>query len=89
MRLRTANNKRRSSERRALWRHWLTLPDGCEVCLGAKGGVLGNENVIGGVVACDYCHSDGSADAAARAASADRLERQHAWQEGRSRTDGA
>lgn len=28
----------------------------CEFCLGAKGGVPGNENVIGGVVVCDYCH---------------------------------
>lgn len=31
--------------------------DKCQFCLGAKGGVLGNENVIGGVVICDYCTS--------------------------------
>jgi hypothetical protein len=31
--------------------------DGCRLCLGAKGGVPGNENVIGGVVVCDYCSS--------------------------------
>lgn len=29
--------------------------DGCEFCLGAKGGVPGNENRIGGHVVCDYC----------------------------------
>ena len=31
--------------------------DGCKMCLGAKGGVPGNENIIGGVVVCDYCTS--------------------------------
>jgi hypothetical protein len=31
--------------------------DNCKLCLGAKGGVPGNENVIGGVVVCDYCTS--------------------------------
>jgi len=62
MRLRTANNNRRSRDRRAFWRHWMTLIDNCEVCDGAKGGVRGNENRIGGLVACDYCHADGSAD---------------------------
>lgn len=31
--------------------------DGCKLCLGAKGGVPGNANVIGGVVVCDYCTS--------------------------------
>lgn len=34
--------------------------DNCEVCRGARGGVLGNENVIAGVVVCDYCHADES-----------------------------
>lgn len=37
--------------------------DGCEICHGAKGGVPGNENRIGGKVVCDYCHAammDGS-----------------------------
>ena len=29
--------------------------DNCQFCLGAKGGVLGNENVYNGVVACDFC----------------------------------
>lgn len=29
--------------------------DACQFCLGAKGGVPGNENVFNGVVACDYC----------------------------------
>jgi hypothetical protein len=34
--------------------------DNCQVCRGARGGVLGNENVIAGVVVCDYCHADES-----------------------------
>lgn len=29
--------------------------DNCRRCNGAKGGVPGNENVINGVVLCDYC----------------------------------
>lgn len=29
--------------------------DGCELCKGERGGVPGNENVINGVVVCDYC----------------------------------
>lgn len=32
--------------------------DNCEVCLGEKGGVLGNENVIDDVVMCDYCSAE-------------------------------
>lgn len=31
------------------------MSDKCEFCRGTKGGVLGNENIIGGVIACDYC----------------------------------
>ncbi len=31
------------------------MRDKCEFCLGAKGGVPGNENIIGGVIVCDYC----------------------------------
>lgn len=31
--------------------------DNCELCLGAKGGVRGNENVFEGIVVCDYCSS--------------------------------
>jgi hypothetical protein len=30
----------------------------CEVCGGDRGGVPGNENIVGGVVMCDYCHAD-------------------------------
>jgi len=70
MRLRTANNNRRTSERRAFIRHWMTLKDNCQICLGEKGGVRGNENRIHGLVVCDYCHCDGSADQAADAAAA-------------------
>ena len=65
MRLRTANNHRRSAASRAFRRYWMTLTDNCQVCLGTKGGVRGNENRIGGLVACDYCSADGSADRAA------------------------
>ena len=31
-------------------------PDNCQICHGSKGGVKGNENVINGVIVCDYCH---------------------------------
>jgi hypothetical protein len=34
--------------------------DACQVCNGTKGGVAGNENIIGGKVVCDYCHADRS-----------------------------
>ena len=30
--------------------------DNCQICHGANGGVKGNENVINGVIVCDYCH---------------------------------
>lgn len=33
-------------------------PDNCEVCKGEKGGIRGNENIINGVVMCDYCHAE-------------------------------
>ena len=33
-------------------------PDNCQVCLGDHGGVKGNENIIDGIVMCDYCHAD-------------------------------
>lgn len=29
--------------------------DGCQVCKGTCGGVKGNENIINGMVICDYC----------------------------------
>lgn len=32
--------------------------DGCKVCFGRRGGVPGNENRIGDLVMCDYCHAD-------------------------------
>ena len=31
-------------------------PDNCQVCHGENGGVKGNENIIDGIVMCDYCH---------------------------------
>lgn len=33
------------------------LPDNCQVCNGEEGGMLGNENIVDGVVMCDYCHA--------------------------------
>lgn len=32
--------------------------DDCEICLGAKGGIKGNENIVDGIKMCDYCHSE-------------------------------
>jgi len=37
---------------------WAMQIDECEICSGEKGGVLGNENVIDGIKACDYCHAE-------------------------------
>lgn len=34
------------------------FPDNCEICNGIKGGVRGNENVVDGIVMCDYCSVD-------------------------------
>lgn len=31
------------------------VSDNCQVCKGSEGGVNGNENIIDGVVLCDYC----------------------------------
>lgn len=31
--------------------------DACQVCKGKRGGEPGNENLVNGVVMCDYCHS--------------------------------
>jgi hypothetical protein len=33
-------------------------PDNCTICHGYNGGVKGNENIIDGIVMCDYCHVD-------------------------------
>lgn len=33
--------------------------DKCEVCEGKRGGIPGNENVVDGIIMCDYCHADG------------------------------
>ena len=34
----------------------ITAHDDCEICRGMRGGVPGNENIVGGRVVCDYCH---------------------------------
>lgn len=33
-------------------------PDNCQRCHGARGGAPGNENVVDGVVLCDWCSAD-------------------------------
>ena len=42
------------------WNAWLwgLLPDNCECKYCCKLGVRGNENIIDGVVMCDYCSDD-------------------------------
>lgn len=56
MRWRRVRQRRAAQKLRAL----RNLPDNCQVCAGSKGGVRGNENIIGGRIVCDYCHADGS-----------------------------
>lgn len=34
------------------------LKDNCQMCEGERGGVPGNENIVNGVVMCDFCHAD-------------------------------
>jgi hypothetical protein len=34
--------------------------DKCQVCNGEKGGVPGNENIVDGVIMCDYCDAERS-----------------------------
>lgn len=55
MRIRTGNNRAKTSARRQAIREWLKQPDNCEICFGTSGGVRGNENVIDGKTVCDYC----------------------------------
>lgn len=39
---------------------WCEAPryDACQICNGMRGGEPGNENVVNGVIMCDYCHAD-------------------------------
>lgn len=46
-----------------LWIHESLLQidsgsDACQVCHGTRGGAPGNENIVNGVVMCDYCHAE-------------------------------
>lgn len=34
---------------------WRTYLDKCQVCHGKRGGCRGNENVVNGIIMCDYC----------------------------------
>ena len=44
-----------------IYKDWLRIgatlkgQDNCQKCRGAKGGVRGNENIVDGVILCDYC----------------------------------
>jgi predicted CXXCH cytochrome family protein len=38
--------------------HGAVRPDECSRCHGNRGGIRGNENIVDGVILCDYCHSD-------------------------------
>ncbi len=42
------------------WLNWLwsLLPDKCEMALCSRAGVRGNENLIYGLIVCDYCHAE-------------------------------
>ena len=45
-------------KRRPLTHSWMPVEyDNCQVCKGTSGGVKGNENIINGLVVCDYCHA--------------------------------
>lgn len=35
---------------------WTLVPDKCQVDGCCRKGIRGNENVIEGVITCDYCH---------------------------------
>lgn len=35
---------------------YLYEPDNCEICEGRRGGMKGNENIVDGIVMCDYCY---------------------------------
>lgn len=39
---------------------WGLLPDKCEVEGCCREGVRGNENIVGGIVMCDYCDAERS-----------------------------
>ena len=34
------------------------IRDNCRVCGGVRGGMPGNENIVAGLIICDYCHAD-------------------------------
>lgn len=36
---------------------WSLLPDNCEIEGCRRKGVRGNENIVNGLIMCDYCHS--------------------------------
>ncbi len=40
-----------------LERFWRVLPDNCEMPNCSRQGVRGNENIVDGIVMCDYCHA--------------------------------
>jgi hypothetical protein len=54
----TALDRKDLAELRELITHSMEGRDDCERCHGERGGVPGNENIVNGVVLCDYCHAD-------------------------------
>jgi len=40
------------------WPRYFFGRDDCEVCNGDRGGIRGSENIVNGVVMCDYCSTD-------------------------------
>lgn len=53
------SRKRLETRPRQIFRLWraITFRDNCETCDG-RDGVRGNENIVDGVVMCDYCHAN-------------------------------
>src|ERR1700693_4118308 len=37
---------------------YMPIGDHCDLCLGARGGVRGNNVIVQGKKLCDYCHAD-------------------------------
>ena len=40
-----------------IWWFWRFLPDKCRQPGCCRQGMRGNENIVDGVVMCDYCHA--------------------------------
>lgn len=51
-------------QQQAIYGFWIAIGaehkdlDRCQACHGARGGVPGNENIVAGVILCDYCSAE-------------------------------